>query len=321
MKIYKKFTILTVLLLCTACSKNVVSGTESIILEEEKKTPEEEYNNVFENVDSKEFVPELFHKVTGKELYLDKPAGTQVIPLYVDGDYSYKITIPDYLKVVTDNMHYLYTIDDSVYVSVISGVDPTNLRKSLGWYNVEDAGSGVLICKDSEEGGSIAAKHLINDKAIKIETFDNTTAFTYLLNGLKETKCYKHSNLSLMVEEGTTMVSLPRRETGFTASVTPGFAEGKHIKMYTYESGYLIHARQLRTFGDIKEELLKVAIVVGESTTATRYYERDGMLFAQVGDVYVGVMSVNYNTCLTCFGKGAEAGVNVIEFLNQQEGV
>ena len=317
--------LLSVSLMCTGCSLaenayDALTGGE-VITEEQAAQQLDAVSSYNENFKAKEGATEFIFNgapITGKQHYEDIPAGTKKVVLFITDELYYPVYVPDYLSIITDNCSYIYSEDETLSVSVVSGIDPDHFAASLGIRNVESLSSNLVITPEKAKGPRQAALHVINDKALVVRTYDNDVAFNKVIEGLQTGKCIKPINLSPTITDGTRVLTeFPKKYTGFISTVNAGLGDSLQ-RMYSYEGGCLTVTKQVRKFDDAKKFLDAIAITAAGTAEASVIYQTDNLYYVEVRDITYAVMRLNYNTSLTCYGIGEEARFNVVEFVNYQ---
>jgi len=291
--------------------------TESIASED--LDPVEEYNKNFSNSgDSSNEFTFSEPKVTGVDKYTDIPVGTKTVNLYLGKMLYYTAFIPDNLQIVTDNNKYIYSTDRSLFINVLSVNGAEDLATVLNSKSTDSLNPNLVVTGEDLTGPRRAALHIVNDKALLVSTYDNDIAFDIVLKGLKECSYKTLSSNELTLDADTKVLTeFPRAYTGFKRTVDSGIT-GTTQRMYTYESGSLVIARQLRLFEDCIEELCASAIISAGKSTPEVIYSNDSLYYAELGDITFAAIRLNYNTSISCYGIGKEARFNIVEFVNEQ---
>lgn len=281
---------------------------------------EEKFNDIIQNPnvsENKEFVFEE-KKVKEKPVPAKPAETTKKVILYLGDNVYYPIIVPFDLEIITDNSKYVYAKDSSVNVSVVSNVPWDNFSKFVSIDKAMSIQPSLIRTADGVKGPQEAAKHIANDKAVIVRTYDNSVAFETIFKGLEE-NTYKVSNYGGMnVEKDETEIlkSFPLI-TGYHVSVTAGLGDDVQ-KVYSFEDGSLTILREFKKFEDAIDTMGTKMAIVSNSNIADKILNTKSMYYVEKGDYTIGVVSVNYNTTLTLFGSGTEARFNIISFMQKQ---
>lgn len=242
----------------------------------------------------------------------------KTINMYLDNGIYYPIELPADLKIVTDSAKYIYAVDESVEISVVSGIDIADFSTFVAIDNAETLTPGLIVSPIGVKGPQEAALHIVNDKAVIVRTYNNPDAYATILSGLERNRYVQTAFDGVqVVEKVTNVVDKLPEYNGYMITVNAGLA-GELQKIYSFESGSLTISSELRRMDMAIENLsTKLAVVAGKSV-ADIYYEDMNIYYVEIGDYVIGAYDVNFNTTLTCFGYGSEAKANTIAFLKSQ---
>lgn len=318
--------------LLTGCqSVSSISWNEDDIKSTSKKwkfweTDETEIMGDLEAVDSEQGDIEgvdSSHEFVFKETYkavsdLTNSSDTITIRLYL-GDYKYyPIEFPSDVEYVSDNSKYIYAVDGSVSISVLSNVSQDQLSAFSFVGEAESVTKNLIVTEESSTSDKKeAAIYLGDGNAIVVRTYNNPAVFDTVTKGMMITQAPLVKTTELNVGSASHDMPNISRENYHT-SVTAGLGD-EIQKIYTYDSGTLTVSRELRKFETAIQTLSVRLSVVTECDNADIYYNDGEVCFVQVGDYFAAAYSVNYNTTLTCFGSGNEARFNAIKFIDSQK--
>lgn len=298
----------------------ILLGIFIIVNMKKNSTPKEsEQNNSIQQIeednDNNSFV---FKAPNVKTVPKEANATTdvQIVHLYLDDNVYYSIQLPSSLEIVTDNSKYIYAKDNTVSVSVVSGVTLDDFSKFVSIAKSVSIQPNLIRTEEGVKGPQEAAKHIANDKAIIIRTYDNPVAFKTILNGL-ERDTYKVTNYNgLDIAENKTeiLTKLPNL-TGYHVTIDMGLGDDIQ-KMYIFQDGTLTMCREFKQFDKAVSALgTKVAVITGKNT-ADKVVITDTYYYAECENYTIAVASVNFNTQITLFGYGEEARFNIIAYIN-----
>lgn len=247
-------------------------------------------------------------------------ADSKYVYLYLGDSIFYPVVMPDNMEYVTDNSKFIYAKDNSVSVTVVSGMDIYNFSESAIINDAETLTQNLIATSDPNEKKDVlqAALYVVNDKAIIVRTVSNRAAFNVILEGLKENNYCVSKYDALVPPSSESAKKLPQySETEI--SVTAGLGEQTQ-KIYSFESGScLTVSRELRKFEDAIAVNETRMAAMAKDCNATVYYKDAKKYYAEVGDYVLGIYNVNFNTVLTCFGYGDEAKANAVAFILAQD--
>lgn len=298
----------------------IVSGI--IMFETAKKNSnifkESEQNNSIQQIEEDNDNSFVFKAPNVKTVPKEANATTdvQIVHLYLDDNVYYSVQLPSSLEIVTDNSKYIYAKDNTVSVSVVSGVTLDDFSKFVSIAKSVSIQPNLIRTEEGVKGPQEAAKHIANDKAIIIRTYDNPVAFKTILNGL-ERDTYKVTNYNgLDIAENKTeiLTKLPNL-TGYHVTIDMGLGDDIQ-KMYIFQDGTLTMCREFKQFDKAVSALgTKVAVITGKNT-ADKVVITDTYYYAECENYTIAVASVNFNTQITLFGYGEEARFNIIAYIN-----
>lgn len=242
----------------------------------------------------------------------------KTINMYLDNGIYYPIEVPSDLKFVTDNAKYLYALDDSVEISVVSGIDTVAFSSYVSIDKPEKLTPTLIVSQLGVKGPQEAALHVVNDKAIIVRTYNNPDAYATILSGLERNRYVQttYTNVEVVDKVTRVMDKLPTYD-GYKITVNAGLA-GELQKIYSFNSGSLTVSSELRRMDMAIENLSTKLAVVADTSIADVYYRDKSVYYVEIGDYVIGIYDVNYNTVLTCFGCGSEAKANTVAFLESQ---
>ena len=265
-------------------------------------------------IDNKEFV---FKAPNVKTVPKEATAAInlQTVYLYLDDNVYYPIQLPSSLEIVTDNSKYIYAKDNTVSVSVISGVTWDEFSKFVSIDKSISVQPNLIRTEDGVKGPQEAAKHIANDKAVIIRTYDNPEAFKTIFNGLERNSYEVTSYNGLdIVENKTELLTILPILTGYHVTIDMGLGD-EIQKVYTFNDGTLTMAREFKQFEGAINLLGTKVSVITKGNTADKVLTTDNYYYAECGNYTISVVSVNFNTQITLFGYGEEARFNIIAYV------
>ena len=254
--------------------------------------------------------------------YVIEDTGTmldyKLVKLYLGDGITYPVRVPTNAFFVTDNSGYIYARDNTFAVSRITGMKLDTFAESGLIRNAEKLSNNIIVSKSGEKGPQEAAILVANDTVLVVRAYDNPKAYQTLLLGFQEEVLDIDHDSSLIIDEKDTKIlnKLPLY-TGYSMTVCETIGE-EIQRIYTYDTGSVTISRELRNFDDAKALMEAKLTAISGTNTADDYYADDNVLYVEIGDYVASVYRVNFNTCFTCFGYGAEAQFNVVKFLNAQ---
>lgn len=297
--------------LCSVSLMGCSIGSKPDILKSEREviTGLEVAGNPYEFKFDDMCAPESVHEV---------PDGSVELYLYLGSSRYYPIEFPEGIDYITDSSKYIYATDSSITVTVISDVDMFSLAEKACIYKAEAVQPNLVVTSTADGKGRPerleAALLLDEGKAVIVRTNSAPDAYDMLVSGLGHNRVVGAVYDSL-VHEQSVGISMPSEDK---IMIPMGLA-GETQRMYDLENGdFIVVSRELRKYEDaIAEYEPRVAMTA--CTNRSSVYMNDGSIYyAEVGDYVVGIYKVNFNTVLTCFGKGAAAKDNARGFLLSQ---
>lgn len=246
---------------------------------------------------------------------------TKDIYLHIDENNYFVVRVPEDLPIITDYNKYVYSLDNTVGIMVTSGISQVAALSKEAC--VRDAISLTPLLVRSNpgtKGEQVAARYLVNDKAVVVRTYDNPVAFATVLKSFSDNEVKTILTRRLDTDKKTVLLSSLREGgEGYTYSVNFNPVEDIQ-KSFIYPSGMLSLSREFKLFDNTVESLCTRASIVSGKTVADKLLSTDKVYYAELGDWTICAMYLNYNTTLAWFGVGPEARYNILYYM-AREGV
>jgi hypothetical protein len=300
MKKYIGLTILLVLLVLAnvACVKEEFDAPS---------TPLEEAEFVFEAQEVKG-APKTAH-----------PAPiTKTVTFVLDDDSLYDIVIPNDLRYFTNYATFIYGLDGSVTISLVSGVNESNFSKGVAIDDPENITASLIKTKDGYEGPQECAIFLEDGKAVVARCYNNPVAFATILQGFannNDREPTRRDEVVTVKDYTVWLESLPTYTGDYQNVISLG-VDYSESKQYYFDDGFLLIAQELKRFETSKKyNNLRLSCASG-LTRIDKIYEVEGSIYwIEAGDFFACVIQENFNTMRAFFGKGDEARANMSDYL------
>lgn len=263
-------------------------------------------------------------KIKNKSEMVAPDESPRTIPMYlIDGLY-YNVTVPADISIVTDYSTYIYATDMSYKVSIVRGIDATNVAGSVGMSDSIDYGNGIVITKLGTKKPQEVAKALVNDLAILAVTYDSPISYATILNGIEHETVRDYKIVNIDGDDKTqycqSLSDIPYDPGSGTNSLLSEYKDAGAY-MYRYEDGWLTEFNATQSNDVVKSSLLtRVMLASKEFAHLDRVFQSQnssGVIFyyAEIGVHTVLCISDTINHTYACLGSGNTARQDILTYL------
>ena len=249
----------------------------------------------------------------GMVTYLPDSSGllTTSVPLLLHDDTYYNVEIPADSEYIWDMGKSIFAEDGSWQVKVVGNATLDNISSLAGVDQSEALTRNVLQSPTSKKGSKTVAT-VIDGCGIICTIYEGDAAYTIMRNSLVSNQSPYEID-SVQYADEIRYINTLSYSGQYVAQVQ--YTEvNLSIDEYLFADGSLYVLSDLENIKATRERYLKQLNVMSGAKIES-LYDKDGIVYAQAGDCFIGLISYNSNTTIVAIGQGEEARCNILSLL------